>query len=39
MDDFYQRVVSSDKEDLVISDDGSITDFSWDMSEEEKLMD
>ena len=39
MDDFCQRVVSSDKEDFVVSDDGSITDFNWDMSEEEELMD
>ena len=27
MDDFYQRVVSSDEEDFVNSDDGSITDL------------
>ena len=39
MDDFYQRVVSSDEEDFVVSDVGSITDFNWDMSEEEELMD
>ena len=39
MDDFYQRVVSSNEEDFVNSDDGSITDFNWDMSEEEELMD
>ena len=38
-DDFYQRVVSSDEEDFVNSDDGSITDLNWDMSEEEELMD
>ena len=39
MDDFYQRVVSSHEEDFVNSDDGSITDFNWDMSEEEELID
>ena len=27
MDDFYQRVVSSDEEDFINSDDGSITDL------------
>ena len=32
-------MVSSDEEDFVNSDDGSITDFNWDMSEEEELMD
>ena len=39
MEDFYQQVVSSDEEDFVNSDDGSITDFNWGMSEEEELMD
>ena len=39
MDDFYQRVVSSDEEDFVVSDVGSITDFNWDMSEEDEWMD
>ena len=31
-------MVSSDEEDFVNSDDGSMTDFNWDMSEEEELM-
>ena len=39
MDDFYQRVVSSDDEDLVDSDDGSVTDLDRDMSEEEDCVD
>ena len=37
-DDFYQWAVSSDEEDFVISDVGSIADFNWNMSEEEELM-
>ena len=37
MDDFYQRAVSSDEEDFVVSEVGSITDFYWDMSEEEEF--
>ena len=39
MDDFYQRVVSSDDEDLFESDDGSVTDIDRDMSEEEYYLD
>ena len=35
MDDFYQRVVSSDDENYFNSDDGSITDFDGSMSEGE----
>ena len=35
MDDFYQRVVSSDDENYFDSDDGSITDFDGSMSEGE----
>ena len=38
MDDYYHRVVSSDEEDFVVSDVGSITDFNWEMSEKEKLV-
>ena len=38
MDDFYQRAVSSDEEDFVVSDVGSVTDINWDMSEEEELI-
>ena len=38
MDEFYQRVVSSDDEDFVDSDDGSSTDLDRDMSEEEDLV-
>ena len=33
MDDFYQRVVSSDDENYFDSDDGSVTDFDGSMSE------
>ena len=33
MDDFYQRVVSSDDENCFDSDDGSVTDFDGSMSE------
>ena len=32
MDEFYQRVVSSDEEDFVESDDGSVTDLDMDTS-------
>ena len=39
MDDFYQRVVSWDDEDLFESDDGSVTDLDRDMSEEEYYLD
>ena len=39
MDEFYQRVVSSDDEDFVDSDDGSVTDFDRDMSEEVAFVD
>ena len=39
MDEFYQRVVSSDDEDFVDSDDGSVTDIDRDMSEEEDFVD
>ena len=39
MDEYYHRVVSSDEEDFVVSDVGSITDFNCDMSGEEELMD
>ena len=39
MDEFYQRVVSSDDEDFVDSDDGSVTDLDRDMSEEEDFVD
>ena len=35
MDEFYQRVVSSDEEDFVDLDDGSVTDLDRDTSEEE----
>ena len=38
MDDYYHRVVSSDEEDCIVSDIGSSTDFIWDMSEEEELI-
>ena len=38
MDDFYQWAVSSDEEDFVIPDVGSIADVSWNMSEEEELI-
>ena len=37
MDDFHQWAVSSDEEDFVISDVGSIADVSWNMSEEELI--
>ena len=33
MDEFYQRVVSSDEEDFVDSDDGSVADLDRDMSD------
>ena len=39
MDEFYQRVVSSDDEDFVDSDDGSVADLDRDMSEEEDFVD
>ena len=39
MDNFYQRVVSSDDQDLFDSDDGSVTDLDRDMSEEEYYLD
>ena len=39
MDKFYHRVVSSDDEDFVDSDDGSVTDLDRDMSEEEDFVD
>ena len=39
MDEFYQRVVSSDDEDFVDSDDGSVTDLGKDMSIEEDCCD
>ena len=39
MDKFYQRMVSSDDEDFVDSDDGSVTDLDRDMSEEEDFVD
>ena len=39
MDDFYQRVVSSDDEDLFGSDDGSATDLDSDMSEGDYCID
>ena len=38
INDSYQWTVSSDEEDFVISDVGSIADVSWDMSEEEELI-
>ena len=38
MDEFYQRVVSSDDEDFVDSDDGSVMDLNRDMSEEEEFI-
>ena len=39
MDDFYQWAVSSDEEDYIVSDVGSIADVSLNMSEEEELID
>ena len=39
LDEFYQRVVSSDKEDFVDSDDGSVTDIDRDMSDKEDFVD
>ena len=39
MDEFYQRVVSSDDEDFVDSDDGFVTDLDRDMSDEEDCCD
>ena len=39
MDDFYQRVVSSEDEDLFDSDDESVADLDGDMSEEEDCCD
>ena len=39
MNKFYQRVVSSDEEDFVDSDDGSVTDLDRDMSEKEDVVD
>ena len=39
MDDFDQRAVSSDEEDFIISEVGSIADVSLNMSEEEPAMD
>ena len=33
MNDFYQRVVSSDDENYLVSDNGSVTDFDGSMSE------
>ena len=39
MDKFYQRVVSSDEEDFVDSDDGSVTDLERDTSDEEDCGD
>ena len=39
MDDYYHQVVSSDEEDCIVSDIGSSTDFIWDMSGEEELID
>ena len=39
MDDFYQRVVSSDDEDFVDSDGGSVADLDRDMSDEEDCCD
>ena len=39
MDEFYQRVVSSDEEDFVDSADGSVTDLERDTSDEEDFGD
>ena len=39
MDEFYRRVVSSDEEDCVDSDDGSVADLEWDTSDEEDFGD
>ena len=39
MDEFYQRVVSSDNEDFVDSDDGSVADLDRDISDEEDYCD
>ena len=39
MDEFYQRVVSSDDEDFVDSDDGSVTDLDMDMSDDKDCCD
>ena len=39
MNKFYQRVASSDLEDFVDSDDGSVTDLDRDMSDKEDFVD
>ena len=39
MDEFYRRVVSSDEEDCVDSDDGSMADLEGDTSDEEDFVD
>ena len=39
MDEFYRRVVSSDEEDCVDSDDGSVADLEVDTSDEEDFGD
>ena len=39
MDDYYHRVVLSDEEDCIVSEIGFSTDFIWDMSGEEELID
>ena len=39
MDEFYQRVVSPDDEDFVISDNGSVADLDRDISDEEDCCD
>ena len=39
MDEFYQRVVSSDDEDFVDSDDGSVPGLDRDMSDKEDCCD
>ena len=39
MNEFYQRVVSSDEEDFVDSDDGSVADLYRDMSDKEDFVD
>ena len=39
MDEFYQQVVSSDDEDFVISDNGSVADLDRDISDEEDCCD
>ena len=38
MDDFYQWAGSSDEEDFIVADVGSIADISLNMSEEEELI-